>query len=76
VDVQFVELSLPEFDVPTEVPVLPPRIFHERYRRLERAREAAGFDCLAVYADREHSANLAWLTASTPALRKPSGSRG
>jgi len=66
VDVQFVELSLPEFDVPTEVPVLPPRIFHERYRRLERAREAAGFDCLAVYADREHSANLAWLTGFDP----------
>lgn len=64
--VRFVEYTLPDLAIPSEVPVLPPSIFQERYRRLEQAREAAGLDCLAVYADREHSANLAWLTGFDP----------
>lgn len=64
--VTFVERALPEFEVPAEVPVLPPRIFQERYERLERARQAAGFDALAIYADREHHANLAWLSGFDP----------
>jgi len=66
VNVRFVEWNLPTFEVPAEVPVLPPRLFPERFERLERARRAAGFDCLAIYADREHSANLAWLTGFDP----------
>lgn len=65
-NVRFVPQALPEFDLPPEVPLLPPRVYQERYRRLERAREAAGFDCLAIYADREHCANLGWLTGFDP----------
>ena len=34
--------------------------------------ETAGLDVLVVYADREHSANLAYLTGFDPALKKPS----
>jgi len=66
VDVAFVARDLPEFAVPAEVPLLPPAVFAERYRRLERARAAAGWDGLALYADREHSANLGWLCGFDP----------
>lgn len=66
VTVQFVKRPLPDLDTPAAIPILDPPIFQQRYERLERAREAAGLDCLALYADREHSANLAWLTGFDP----------
>ncbi|MGH2627127.1 MAG: hypothetical protein ACRDHY_10800, partial [Anaerolineales bacterium] len=33
---------------------------------LSEAQQAAGLECLAIYADREHSANLAWLSGFDP----------
>ena len=45
----------------------PPRRYAERgWPRSARARRAAGYDRLVVYADREHSANLAFLTGFDP----------
>jgi hypothetical protein len=64
--VRFVERALPEFDSPPQVPEIDAAVYRRRYEQLERAREAAGFDWLAIYADREHSANLAWLTGFDP----------
>ncbi|MER3553603.1 MAG: hypothetical protein C4331_04435 [Meiothermus sp.] len=64
--VSFVSLELPEIGVPSEVPEIPDAVYQERFRRLEAAREGAGLDALALYADREHAANLGWLTGFTP----------
>ena len=59
-------IELPEFGVPERMPELP----HELYAaRLERARARAqerGLDILIVYGDREHSANLSYLTGFDP----------
>ena len=39
----------------------------ERLAALRERAEAHGYDRLVVYADREHSANLAWLSGFDPA---------
>ncbi|MCX7783050.1 MAG: hypothetical protein N2318_05340 [Meiothermus sp.] len=65
-NVSFVPHRLTPIEVPGEVPVLPPRVFAERYERLEARRQQAGLDAILLYADREHAANLGWLTDFTP----------
>ena len=59
-------VELPEFGAAGPAPELPPAIHRERLARLRERIEAAGYDRLVVYADREHSANLAWLTGFDP----------
>lgn len=61
-----IEAALPEFGVPDTRPELDRAIYRERLAALGRARRAAGFDALVVYADREHAANLGWLTGLDP----------
>ena len=59
-------IELPDFGLPSAVPVLPDELYAAR---TERARERAverGYDSLVVYADREHSANLSHLTGFDP----------
>jgi Xaa-Pro aminopeptidase len=59
-------VALPEFGIPERMPELPAGLYAAR---LERARERAaerGLDALIVYADREHSANLAYLSGFDP----------
>jgi Xaa-Pro aminopeptidase len=48
------------------VPELPKAVFEARLERFEAAREQAGLDAVVVYADREHAANLLWLTGFAP----------
>src|SRR3569833_865510 len=64
--VQLIDASLPEFGVPATRPELSRGIYLERLDALNKARRAAGIDTLLIYADREHSANLAWLTGFDP----------
>lgn len=64
--VSFVPHQLAVIEVPGAVPVVPPRVFALRYQNLEARRKQAGFDALLIYADREHAANLGWLTDFTP----------
>lgn len=64
--VRFVQRALPDLPVPGEVPLLPPQVFARRAARLREAQQTAGLDCLAIYADREHNANLAWLSGFDP----------
>ena len=64
--VQLIDASLPEFGVPATRPELPREIYLARLDALNKARRAAGIDSLLIYADREHSANLAWLTGFDP----------
>jgi len=64
--VQLIDAVLPDFGVPTERPELPRAVHAARRDALDRARRAAGLDALLIYADREHMANLAWLTGFDP----------
>ena len=64
--VSFVPHRLTPIEIPDEVPVLPPELFAQRYERLEAKRQQAGLDAILIYADREHAANLGWLTDFTP----------
>jgi Xaa-Pro aminopeptidase len=58
-------VDLPAFGGPDVTPELPPAIYADRLERL-RARMRGSFDVLIVYADREHSANLSYLTGFDP----------
>jgi Xaa-Pro aminopeptidase len=60
------EIDLPDFGMPDEAPELPPAIYRDRLERLRARADEDGFDDLVVYADREHCANLAYLTGFDP----------
>jgi Xaa-Pro aminopeptidase len=52
--------------MPDVEPPIPPERYRERAAALRDRAAAHGYDRLVVYADREHSANLAWLTGFDP----------
>jgi hypothetical protein len=60
------EVDLPDFGMPDASPDLTPRIYATRLERLRERMERLGYDRLVVYADREHSANLSYLTGFDP----------
>lgn len=60
------EVPLPEFGLPEAMPEIPPDVYRSRLERLRARIEESGHDHLVVYADREHSANLAYLTGFDP----------
>ena len=60
------EVDLPDFGMPDVSPELPASIYAARLERLRAGMDAAGYDRLIVYADREHSANLSYLTGFDP----------
>ena len=64
--VELIEARLPDFGVPITRPELARDLYLRRAEALDAARIAAGLDALAIYADREHSANLQWLTGFDP----------
>lgn len=64
--VQLIDAVIPDFGVPASRPELSRALYARRLDDLLRARRAAGIDALVIYADREHSANLAWLTGFDP----------
>ncbi len=59
-------LDLPEFGRPDEPPEIPSALYAERLARLRARGAARGYDRLIVYADREHSATISWLTGFDP----------
>ncbi|MEO7663936.1 MAG: hypothetical protein ABIV26_02340, partial [Candidatus Limnocylindrales bacterium] len=59
-------LELPMLPRPDTAPELPGSIHAERLERLRARGADRGYDRLVVYADREHSANLAWLSGFDP----------
>jgi Creatinase/Prolidase N-terminal domain. len=59
-------IELPDFGVPDHMPELPSSIYALRLERLRERMEGRGLERLVIYADREHSANLAWLTGFDP----------
>ncbi|HLM21899.1 MAG TPA: M24 family metallopeptidase [Propionibacteriaceae bacterium] len=56
-------VSLPGFGVPEEQPTIPTAEYDDRARRLYAAADA---DWVVVYGDREHYANLTWLSGFDP----------
>ena len=60
------EIDLPDFGRPEASPELPPALYRSRLERLRAQMDERGFDRLVVYADREHSANLAYRTGVDP----------
>jgi Xaa-Pro aminopeptidase len=64
--VRLIDAKLPDFGVPANRPQLGRSIYAARLDALMKARRAASIDSLLIYADREHSANLAWLTGFDP----------
>ena len=69
-------IEWPEFGAAAERPELPAELYD---RRCRQAVERAGCDWLAVYADREHHANMVFLTGFEPRFEEAIlllGSRG
>jgi hypothetical protein len=63
---RLVEVALPDFGMPATEPLLPASIYAERIERLRAAMEDRGYDHIVVWGDREHSANIAYLTGFDP----------
>ena len=60
------DIRLPDFGMPASMPEIAPATYAARLARLRERQEALGYDRLLVYADREHSANLSYLTGFDP----------
>jgi hypothetical protein len=60
------EIGLPDFGMPDARPEIPATVYADRLARLRERADARGYDRVVVYADREHSANLAYLTGFDP----------
>ncbi|HET9520551.1 MAG TPA: M24 family metallopeptidase [Candidatus Limnocylindrales bacterium] len=60
------QIDLPEFGMPASEPEIPAAVYAARQERLRERAERRGYDRLVVYADREHSANLSYLTGFDP----------
>jgi hypothetical protein len=60
------DIDLPDFGRPATTPELPAELHVARLARLRERMGAAGYDRLVVYADREHSANLSYLSGFDP----------
>jgi Xaa-Pro aminopeptidase len=59
-------IDLPDFGPPAAMPRLPDGLHEERMQRLLAAGRELGYDRLVVYADREHSANLSYVSGFDP----------
>jgi len=63
---RLMEVTLPDFGMPDEMPEIPPATYAARLEALREGAERRGYDRLVVYADREHSASLAFLSGFDP----------
>jgi Xaa-Pro aminopeptidase len=60
------EVDLPDFGMPEVVPEIPVDVYVGRLERLRARAAEEGHDRIVIYADREHSANLAYVTGFDP----------
>jgi hypothetical protein len=65
-DIQLATVDLPEFGLPTEAPTLSAQLYEFRLERLRWRMDDAGLDFLVIYADREHQANMSWVSGYDP----------
>lgn len=59
-------VALADFGMPTRAPEFPDHLYADRVQRLRERASARGYDHLVVFADREHSANLSYLSGFDP----------
>jgi Xaa-Pro aminopeptidase len=59
-------VDLPDFGMPDAMPEIPADLYARRLERLRERMDARGYGRVVLYADREHSANIAWLTGFDP----------
>jgi Xaa-Pro aminopeptidase len=59
-------VELPDFGMPEGEPAIPASVYAGRLARLRDLADARGYDRLVLYADREHSAGISWLTGFDP----------
>lgn len=64
--VELAAIDLPEFGVPTVQPTVPGDTYANRIAMARDRAGAADLDALVVYGDREHFANLTYLTGYDP----------
>src|SRR5260370_21758808 len=64
--VELAEIALPEFGLPSVEPTIPAATYEARIDSARQRASDAGYDVLMVYADREHFANMAYLTGFDP----------
>jgi hypothetical protein len=63
---ELASLRLPEFGLPSVEPEVKPATYQQRLERLRARAREHGHDVFVVYGDREHFANLAYLTGYDP----------
>ncbi len=63
---QLTTIDLPRFGRSAVAPELPAAVYPARVERVRQRAAERGCDWLVVYADREHSANLSYLTGFDP----------
>jgi Xaa-Pro aminopeptidase len=59
-------IALPDFGVPRYIPKIVAQTYQARFARFMDRIAAEGLDAAVVYADREHSANISWMTGFDP----------
>ncbi len=64
--IQLIDAALPEFGVAAVEPALPRAVYSGRFGRFVDRAVQAGLTAAVVYADREHFANLAYLSGFDP----------
>lgn len=63
---QLKEIDLPDFGMPEKIPEIPASVYRTRFVRFCEGIHERGYDHVVVYADREHSANLSYLSGFDP----------
>jgi len=64
--VALAEIELPEFELPRQQPVIPAATYERRIADVYEAMSKRGLDAVVVYGDREHFANMSYLTGFDP----------
>lgn len=64
--IELAPVAVPEFGSPAGLPELPPAEFEARLAAVRARMSDEGLDFLVVYGDREHAANIAFLTGYDP----------
>ena len=60
------DVKLPDFGLPSGRPELPTRTYADRLETFRKRLIHIGVDAAVIYADREHAANIAYLTGFEP----------
>ena len=64
--IAFASIQTPDFGLPQHQPIISPAEYERRVELARSQARNAGLDFLLVYGDREHFANLAYLTDHDP----------